>query len=190
MFNSSVSLGFLRGVQADCLIYITFDRVKSGKEDWVTSGLVYKAHEAAYKSVIVMCVCMCVFGSWNDSFRVSMLSSISWLHFLISSDLVLNRHQQGIDILEPLKIRLANLRQQIRRVRRQARRLVGELWVEILEAEIVTDEGFVRRRNLLPLQHGPVDCFEEVMIDNILKASLATPKSLSRILVQEFLEHF
>ena len=88
--------------------------------------------------------CMCVHVvcfSWNDSIvRVSMLS-ISLLH--CSSDLILNRHQQRVDILEPLKIRLAYRRQQMWRIRRQPRRLIGELWVKIFKPEIVTDEGFV-----------------------------------------------
>ena len=87
-----------------------------------------------------MCVHVVCF-SWNDSIvRVSMLS-ISLLH--CSSDLILNRHQQRVDILEPLKIRLAYRRQQMWRIRRQPRRLIGELRVKIFEAKIVTDEGFV-----------------------------------------------
>lgn len=81
----------------------------------------------------------------------------------ISSDTVLQRHQERVHILEPFEFWLVNFLDYPRIVGGKMHRLVGEFGWEIGQISVRIETGLIGRRHLLLFQQVPIDALEELV---------------------------
>lgn len=106
------------------------------------------------------------------------------------SHTLLRGHQQRVDVLKALKLRLVDLLYNIIIVRRELNGLIGELGIKVIQPKLAGDVGLEGWNHLLLLHKIPVYISEKRMGHDVCKACLrVTSEALLWLLVEESLQH-